>query len=64
MPQQNEREWRQMTKTSACTKKRRHVLKNVGMGGKCFVGAREATEGRWGHVTRVDDVTVRDTAGA
>ena len=30
------------------------------MGGKCFVGAREAAEGRRGHVTRVDDVTVRD----
>ena len=35
--------------------------KNVGMGGKCFVGAREAAEGQQGHVTRVDDVTVRDS---
>ena len=34
--------------------------KNVGMGGKCFVGAREAAEGRRGRVTRVDDVTVCD----
>ena len=31
------------------------------MGGECFVGAREAAEGRRGRVTRVDDVTVRDT---
>ena len=28
--------------------------------GKCFVGAREAAESRWGHVTRVDDVMVCD----
>ena len=34
--------------------------KNVGMGGKCFVEARGAAEGRRGHVTRVDDVTVHD----
>ena len=32
------------------------------MGGECFVGVREAAEGRRGHVTRVDDVTVCDTA--
>ena len=34
------------------------------MGGKCFIGAREATESWRGHVTRVDDVTVRDRTRA